>query len=128
MRPHWMLIVEVRLAIALAAAVVVSSPVFAQSRATTADLSGVILDESKAVLPGVTITATNASTGLDRTTVSEGNGRFSIPALPPGPYKLRVELSGFATQERENIVLALGQSVDLEFTLKLAGTTEAVTV
>ncbi len=59
----------------------------AQTRATSADLTGVVLDQSKAVLPGVTVTVTNADTGLTRTTVTEADGRF--PFLPCRPASTR---------------------------------------
>ena len=52
----------------------------AQTRATSADLAGVVLDESKAVLPGVTVTATNAETTLARSVVTDAAGRCSFPA------------------------------------------------
>ncbi|MBI2834943.1 MAG: TonB-dependent receptor [Acidobacteria bacterium] len=101
---------------------------FAQSRATTADLSGTVIDESKAVLPGATVTATSAETGLVRTAVTDGQGRFSIPAIAVGLYDVRAELAGFAPQVHQQLRLALGSSVDLEFTLKIAGTEEQITV
>ena len=70
----------------------------AQGRATTADLAGLVVDASRAVLPGVTVTIINAGTGLERVVTSGADGRFTIPALPPGTYSLRLELSGFATE------------------------------
>lgn len=99
----------------------------AQSRATAADLTGVVFDQSRAVLPGVLVTAVSVATGIARTTVSESDGRYRIPALPPGAYTIKTELSGFAPQTAETI-LVLGQSKSVEFTLRIAGTTEAVTV
>jgi hypothetical protein len=103
------------------------APAVAQSRATTADLVGVVLDESKAVLPGVTVTATNQATGVTRTAVSEGDGRYALPALPPGGYTVKAELAGFAPQTVET-VLQLGESKDVSFTLSIAGAAEQVTV
>lgn len=100
----------------------------AQTRATSADLSGVVLDESKAVLPGATVTATNTETNLVRSVVTEGNGRYAIPALPPGLYVVKAELTGFAPLIRPEIVLQLGASVAADFTLRIAGTRAEVTV
>ena len=100
----------------------------AQTRATSADLTGVVLDESRAVLPGVTVTATNAETNLVRSVVTDAIGRFSIPALPPGIYDVKAELGGFATQSRQGMVLQLGTSVTVDFTLRIAGTREEITV
>ncbi len=100
----------------------------AQTRATSADLAGVVLDESKAVLPGVIVTATNAETSLVRSVVTDAAGRFAFPALQPGPYTIKAELPGFATETRQGIVLQLGTSVAVDFTLKIAGTREEITV
>ena len=100
----------------------------AQSRATTADVTGVAVDQSGAVLPGVTVTATNRDTGISRTVFTEGDGSFAIPALPVGVYSIVAALDGFATAEVQDVALALGATVSLEIPLAVAGTTEQVTV
>jgi hypothetical protein len=110
--------------VALAAA----SPVRAQSRLTGADLVGRVTDESKAVLPGATVTVVNRDTNLTRTATSDAQGEYKVPALPPGTYKVTVGVQGFANQARDGVTLQLGQTMELEFTLKLAGTQEEVTI
>ncbi len=100
----------------------------AQTRATTADLAGVVYDQSHAVLPGVTVSAINAGTNQTRSTVSDAAGRFTIPALAPGTYSVKAELAGFTQQSRDDVELQLGTEVALEFTLKLASVSESVTV
>ena len=92
----------------------------AQTRATSADLVGVVYDQSHAVLPGVTVTATNTEVNQARSTVTDGTGRFTIPALSPATYRVTAELSGFATQMQDGVVLHLGTQVELAFTLQLA--------
>lgn len=109
-------------------ALTTATAVSAQTRATTADLTGVVVDASKAVVPGVAVLATNAATGLERHAVTERDGRFSIPALPPGVYTVKASLAGFATQVAENVALALGQAGELHFTLQVGGATETVNV
>jgi hypothetical protein len=116
------------LSLAVAALLVVPGPALAQTRSTSADLSGVIYDQSKSVLPGVTVTVTNADTGLVRTAVTDGEGRYAVLALPPGTYNLRAELQGFAPQLRDAVELTLGSAVDVGFTLALAGAQEQVNV
>ena len=93
--------------------------VAAQSRATTADLVGTVYDQSRAVLPGATVTATNTETNQSRETVAEANGRFVIPALPPGVYRVKAELAGFAPHTEEDVVLQLGTELELQLTLNL---------
>ena len=61
---------------------------FAQARATAADLLGTVVDESGAALPGVTVTATNTATNLARTAVTDKGGRYYIGALQPGMYSI----------------------------------------
>jgi len=114
----------------LIAAAVLGGPVLAaaQSRATTADLGGVVTDASKAVLPDATVKARNLATGQTRTVVTEGTGRFALPALPVGTYELTVDRAGFEPLKLSNLVLTLGASVDLELPMAIAGVVEQVTV
>src|SRR5688572_7228837 len=77
--------------------------VFAQGGNGT--LTGTVEDASKAVIPGVSITALNTNTGVVTTTVSNETGSFNIPALIPGVYRLTASLPGFQTQIFNNIEL-----------------------
>ena len=115
-------------ALGVALILLLPCPALAQARLTGADLDGVVRDESAAVMPGATITVTNLATNLTRTVVTSAEGRFIVPALPPGRYRVVAELEGFAKAAREDLTLQLGQAVALEFTLKLARTEEVVTV
>ena len=64
------------------------------------ELNGTVLDPDKAVLPGVTVTATNEANGLERRR-SRGRRASSLPTLPPGTYTIKAELQGFqATTDR----------------------------
>jgi hypothetical protein len=100
---------------------------FAQARLTGADLSGTVMDESGGVVPGVTVTATSTTTNQSRTAVTDSEGNYYIPALPAGTYNVNAELSGFAPQSRRDVRLALGQRVDLDFTVR-AGAAETIVV
>src|SRR5215469_1492227 len=71
----------------------------------TAQISGTAKDQSGAVLPGVEITATQADTGIARSTVSNETGSYVLPNLPVGPYKLEAALPGFRTYVQTGIVL-----------------------
>ena len=59
---------------------------FAQSTST---FNGRVLDQGDAVLPGVTVSATNTNTGVVRTTVTNGEGIYSLPGLDPGTYDVK---------------------------------------
>jgi outer membrane receptor protein involved in Fe transport len=72
--------------------VLLPANVFGQS---TAEIRGVVQDESGGVLPGVTVASINELTGLARSTVSDTAGRFNFPRLPVGNYRVEAELQGF---------------------------------
>jgi outer membrane receptor protein involved in Fe transport len=95
--------------------------------AQTAELRGTVADDSGAVLPGVTVTIRNEGTGIERTVVSDDQGVFRAPALQPGPYVVRAELSGFNTETRK-LVLTVGEVADLRLVLAVGSLNETVEV
>jgi outer membrane receptor protein involved in Fe transport len=96
--------------------------------AQNAQIMGVVKDQSGAVIPGTTVSARNQSTGLIRTEVTDASGAYRLVALPPGSYTVAVELQGFNTETRRDIVLSIDQTASLDFTLKPATVSETVTV
>jgi hypothetical protein len=118
-----------RITLALAACCLALSTVAAgQTRATTADLGGTIVDQSSAVLPGATVTAQNIDTNQARSAMTDERGHFLIPALPPGTYTVRAELQGFSPRTLEDVVLTLGSLIDVRLSLNVAGGQEIVLV
>ncbi|MBI4885733.1 MAG: TonB-dependent receptor [Acidobacteria bacterium] len=105
--------------------VMAAAPVFAQATST---FNGRILDQGDAVLPGVTVTATNVSTGVMRTTVTNAEGLYSIPGLEPGTYEIVTDLAGFAAGRRANVRLDVNATITVDFKLALAGLQETLTV
>src|SRR5262249_33733579 len=91
-------------------------------------ISGTIEDSSKALIPGVTVTATNVDTGVVSTTLSNEAGVYNFPSLLPGAYKLTAELSGFRTETYANVRLGNAEQLRLNFSLKVAGGNTAVEV
>jgi outer membrane receptor protein involved in Fe transport len=94
----------------------------------TGTLSGTVKDQSGLIIPGVTVTATSPALQGARSTVTDENGIFSIPALPPGTYMVQFELSGMATISREGTVVPLGGTAIVDATMQLATLAEVVNV
>ena len=85
-----------------------------------AQLGGIVTDTSGALLPGVTINATNTATGVLTSTLTNESGAYSFPSLQPGKaYSLSASLSGFQTKTFTNIELAT-TSVRQNFQLELS--------
>ena len=103
-----------------------SSPAIAQME--QGRLTGFVTDTQGAALPGVTVTATSPALLGANTAVTEADGRYLFPSLPSGRYQLQFDLTGFQTIVRENIVLALGQTLSLNMQLQIATLQETVTV
>jgi outer membrane receptor protein involved in Fe transport len=98
------------------------------AQVTTATIYGVIRDSTGAVLPGASITATNQGTGLSRDSASDERGEFALPALPSGPYTLKIELPGFKSYTNQGLQLGAGQTVRQTFTLEVGQVSENITV
>ncbi len=113
----------------VAAAIVIGLVSPAVAQVSTFDLSGTVLDPSNAVMPGATITLRNTKTGLVRTETTDERGRYHFIALPVvGEYALKVELSGFAADERSGLIFQANTRPVIDVTLKLAAMAEATTV
>jgi Carboxypeptidase regulatory-like domain len=100
----------------------------ALSQSTYATVSGTIEDATGALIPGVTVTATNTATGVVTTVLSNESGAYSFSSLLPGPYKVSAELSGFQTQSYTDVRLGNAEQVRLNFTLRVGGVNTAVEV
>jgi hypothetical protein len=94
----------------------------------TGQIEGVARDEQGGALPGAAVSLRNEESGVTRTVVSGSEGRYVLPALSPGRYLLRAELSGFATQEVRDIVITIGLELRRDVTLKIRAVAETVTV
>ena len=95
---------------------------------SNATLGGTVSDSSGALIPGVTVTATNTKTGVVTTVVSNESGAYQFANLQTGTYKVSAELPGFQTQNYNNVSLGLSQQVRLNFTLTVGAVAQAVDV
>ena len=78
-------------------AVLVWAALAGTAYAQNAQINGAVKDSSGAVIPGATVTARNVDTGLLRAAVTDGQGEYRLPSLPPGRYAVTTELAGFTT-------------------------------
>ncbi len=98
---------------------------FAQSTAT---LAGRVMDPSGAAVPNAQVTVRALGTGVDRTTVSDAQGNYTVPSLQPGDYSVRVQAAGFANYQLASVTLQVAQSVTADVKLGVAATGEVVQV
>ncbi len=106
----------------------IATPSIVRAQGGTGQIGGQVKDEQDAVLPGVTMTLVNEATGVQRTMVTDEEGRYRFPALGPGRYTARAELQGFTRQEVTGIEMTIGLELVQDLTLKLQSLTETVTV
>src|SRR6185295_4763019 len=111
-------------AVALLLVCICSTTGFAQT--TNATLGGTVSDPSRALIPGVTITATNTQTGIVTTVVTNETGAYQFASLQTGVYKVTAELPGFQTQNYGSVNLGVGQQVRLNFTLQVGAQAQSV--
>jgi|SwirhisoilCB2_FD_contig_81_4860359_length_3351_multi_4_in_0_out_0_1 hypothetical protein len=91
-------------------------------------LTGKITDPQDAPVPGVTVTATNKTSGVAHTAVTGTDGVYRILDLEPGRYQVVAEISGFQKAEDQNVLVLLGRSIEFSPKLQLGAVTEVVNV
>src|SRR5262245_46714431 len=116
----------VSVGVGLFLSLLLSVPAFGQ--VAVSGLNGTAIDPSQAVLPGVTVTLTEETTGLTRSIISNDRGRFVAIALTPGRYTIKAELGGFQTQTRSGVTINVGQAVTINFTMPVGQLTDQVVV
>lgn len=114
----------------LAMLATVSAPAFAQGggASSTGTIQGRVADSSGGVLPGVTVTATSPSMIGAQTQVTNENGTYRFPAVPPGIYTLSFDLPGFTGIKREGLSISLGFTANVNVDMSVATLQETVTV
>ena len=107
---------------------IVGGTAAAAAQSATASLEGMIVDQTGAVMPGVTITVVQTATGVTRTGVTDEKGAFHLPLLPVGVYDLTAELAGFVPRKIPEINLSIGQTVTLSIQMAVSNVAETVNV
>ncbi len=97
-------------------------------KAQTATVSGTVLDSSGAAVSGVSVTATNTATAIDRTTVSTDTGAYTIPNLPPSHYTFVFTKTGFKTVKFADLTLTVDQVLTLDCKFEVGSISTTVEV
>jgi outer membrane receptor protein involved in Fe transport len=113
-------------ALSLLSLVLLALPASAQR--TTGTLVGVTKDDTGAVLPGVTVTLTGEHLVGSRSSVSNEQGLYHFAAIPPGTYNVTYTMPGFGTLNRTGVRVAVGDTSELNVSLKLTQRSEEITV
>ncbi len=96
--------------------------------AQTAQITGRVTDRTGGVIPGTVITSMNVATGSERRVTANEVGYYTIPQLPPGEYRIKVEYAGFKPINRSGITLEVDQRAEINFVLEVGGVTEQIEV
>jgi hypothetical protein len=100
----------------------------AQGVGSSADLTGTVTDPAGASVPNAKMTAVDEARGVQRSSLSDEQGTYRLSSLAPTSYKITVEHAGFQTEITTGVVLTVGQTVVLDFHLKVAATSSTVEV
>src|SRR5256886_1036245 len=116
----------IRLSRMLTVILALSLPSLAQIQ--NGQFTGVVMDPSGAVIPGATLTIKNLETGLTLTTISNDSGLYTAQEVPIGSYKITVEVRGFKTVIKTELILNAGTIQRVDFELPIGGQVETVEV
>ena len=100
----------------------------ASAQPTTGSIIGRVLDDQGAAIPGASITVNSPSTGFTRSDVTDAEGVYRLRALPVGTFDVTVELAGFTSLDRKGVVVNVGQTITIDFSMKVAAVAETVVV
>src|SRR5262249_19224384 len=103
-----------------------ATPAFAQ--VSNSNITGTAADATTAVLPGLTVTATNNGTGVAVSSVTNEAGVYTILSIIPGTYTVSAELPGFRKETYNMVGLTNGVTVRLNFTMQVANQAQNVEV
>ena len=117
--------VAVRLVVAIALVLLLSTALQAQYRAS---IQGLITDPTGAIIPGATVKLTNLETGITQQDVSNASGSYFFGALPPSHFKIEVSMDGFKTKILDNLAIIAEQTNAVNVELEVGTTTQTVTV
>jgi outer membrane receptor protein involved in Fe transport len=112
--------------LAAAGMILSASPVKAQI--LYGSIVGNVKDPQGSVIPGASVTATNMETNLTRETVTNDEGAYSLTNVLPGPYAVKITMTGFREAIQANVPVTIGQISRVDLTLQVGAVTQTVTV
>src|SRR6266849_7982729 len=101
-------------------------PLFSQG--SSGRILGTSTDQSGGVISGATVTVTDTERGVSKILTTNEPGEYNAPTLIPSTYKVRVEIKGFKTVERQNVVLEVGKEVRVDLTLQPGDQVQTITI
>ena len=107
---------------------VLSCAVHTQVQTETATVTGTATDPSGGAAAGAKIEATNLGTNTAQDTVTDSAGRYKLADLPVGTYNVQASLAGFKTVVHSGVILAVGGSLVVDFSLPVGQITQTVNV
>ena len=104
------------------------SPSALHAQTGAASITGLIVDQSGAAVPGVTVTATNQATNVAYVATTNESGNYTVSSLVLGTYVVKAELAGFQTATTQPLTVEAGQVARLDFKMGVGGVAETVNV
>src|SRR5271154_6348810 len=102
------------------------APMFAQSN--LGRVFGAVTDQSGGAVAGASVTVIDTARGINRALTTDDAGEYNAPNLIPGNYTVRATAAGFATVDRQNVLVEVGQELRVDVTLNPGAQTQTVTV
>jgi hypothetical protein len=97
-------------------------------QAITGSILGTVRDSSGALIRSARITAKNTDTGVESSTLSNNDGNYTFPTVPPGSYDVSAQLTGFTTSIAKNVPVEVQKTSRMDFTLSPGSVSEQVQV
>jgi hypothetical protein len=100
----------------------------AWAQTTNGSLAGRVIDPAKARIADAGVTAVSPDTNVRRDAISNASGEYYLGNLPPGPYRIEVEKTGFKKVVKPDVVVHVQDALDLDFDMEIGASSETITV
>src|SRR5690349_21449273 len=108
--------------------VLIAGPLMRAQASYTAQIRGVVKDQSGAIVANATVTITNDATGISQTSHTDDHGLYILTGLRPATYTIKADAAGFRSAEEKNVVLQVAQNTSIDFTLQISAVIASVDV